>query len=144
MATGSETFGAFLTSDTNTLALPLPVLGTDRVAVVRGGATYYASPSGLTRTYQYVVAAEGGTTVAAAGLGALVLDPAAPLTNYTIDLPPTPSDGQIFDVSTSQNITNFTATATGGITVSGGGPGALGVGASWRYVQAKLTWYRRY
>jgi hypothetical protein len=61
-------------------------------------------------------------------------------------MPPSPGDGQVFEVSTTQDITAFEAQAPGGAGVAGGGPFVLAGngGVGWRYVALNTFWYRRF
>lgn len=150
MAGPGETFAYFLTEEPSTTELDGPVVSDDRIAVVRGTApdaqTYYASALlvGALPSCLYVVAAEGGTTVATEALGAVQLEPAAPLAAYTVVMPPNALDNQSFGISSTQNILALLASPAVGQSVLGGTVGVLAAngGVSWRYRAANTTWYR--
>jgi hypothetical protein len=146
MAIG-EVFAVFLEDDPLTLALPQPVLSDDRLAIVRSGETYYVpagSFGGTIPSCTYVVAVNGGTTVATDGLGAVQLEPAAAIATYTVTLPPNATDNQIFGVSTTQDISALTGGPAAGQSVNGGAVGVLPAdgGVAWRYRASNTTWYR--
>lgn len=93
----------------------------------------------------YNAPASGATITLSAGDRALVIDPAAAIAALNIVLPPSPINGDVFELSASQAITAIAVTAPPGVSVNGGG-GALAAngGMSWRYRAANTTWYRRY
>ena len=101
---------------------------------------------GSVTSYAYVQPGDGSTVAATAGLAALLLEPAAALPSLTVVVPPTPEDGQVFEVSTTADISSFTVSAPVGALILGGGPFvfAQNGGASWRFREENLTWYRRY
>jgi hypothetical protein len=87
----------------------------------------------------------GATLTATTGLGAFVIQPAGPIAALNVVLPPGPTDGQIFELSTNQTITAMAVTAPAGATVQqGSGMLTAGGGMSWRYHPADTTWYRRF
>ena len=141
----SETFTAFLTTDPGTTALPLPVLSTDRVAVVRD-KTYYASALYASRpSYSYQQPPNAATLVASTGLGEFVIDPLAELASLTVVLPAAPVDGDVFYLTVSQTIDALTVTAAAGQSISAAkaGPVAFGAGGTLRfkYVAGITTWF---
>ena len=86
----------------------------------------------------------GATLTASTGLGAFVLQPAGPLATLNVVLPAGPTDGQIFEISTTQTITALTVTAPS-LTVNGGtGTLTSSGGLAFRFHAADSTWYRRY
>lgn len=87
----------------------------------------------------------GATLTMAIGMSALVIDPAGTIATLHVVLPPDPTDGQIFELSTTNTITAITCTGDGGDTVEEG-TGMLtgGGGLSWRYSLADTNWYRRF
>jgi hypothetical protein len=94
-----------------------------------------------------VIPSDGDTLTATVGLAGYILDPVAALNTLTINLPPTPSDQQTFEVSTTQDITALTANAPGGVSVMGGDGKTLAAngGQAWRYIGGSTrTWFRRY
>jgi hypothetical protein len=148
-----ESFSYFMTVDPVVTALPLPTQNTDRIPVVRGTypnqATYYVAPQdvgGGVSPYVYVQPLTGDILTATEDQAAYVLDPASAIAALTIIMPPNPGDGQVFEVSTTTDITAFAAQAPGGAGVSGGGPFVLAAngGVGWRYVAFNTFWYRRF
>ena len=101
---------------------------------------------GAITSYTYAQPTDGATVTATVGLAALVLEPAAPLATLTVVLPPTPDDGQVFELSTTQDISALTVDGAAGDSVIGSSVGVLAQngGASWRYRKSNTTWYRRY
>lgn len=99
-------------------------------------------PASTACAYQAPVS--GATIAAAAGTGALMLNPAATLTSLNVILPPTPTDTQVFEVSTTSAINSLAVSSPAGAAVLGTplylGPNS---GASWRYRAADNTWYAR-
>jgi hypothetical protein len=95
--------------------------------------------------YSYQQPTTGATLTAAAYLAAYVIDPAGGLASLTVVTPPGASDGQLFEISTTQAISALTASPAAGQTVLGG---ALLLeangGVGWRYRAANNTWYRRF
>lgn len=141
-----ELFAYFVNGDPETTDLPLPRQATDYLAVVRGALTYRVPLSVQSPdSFLYYVPVDAETVVATLGLGAFVLDPAGALASLTVELPPGPIDGQIFEVTTSQDITALTATAPAPATVGGAGPFTLAAdgGVSWRYVLSADKWFAR-
>ena len=94
--------------------------------------------------YDYVNPLTGATLVAVQGLGSFIIDPAGELAQVTVTVPPYPSDGQIFGISTTKVIDALTVNAPVGQLLVGGGPFMLSAdgGISFRYVAAQNTWYR--
>ena len=142
-----ETFAYFLFEDPLTTELPTP-LPSDRLAVARGPsgsetAYWMALGSFPVAGYEYNAPVSGATVVATAG--ALLLEPAGTLATLTVTLPPDPVDGQIFELSTTQQITALTVQGAAGETVRGAtftlNPDS---GSSWRYRTASVTWFVRY
>jgi hypothetical protein len=88
----------------------------------------------------------GQTITAGTGLGAFVIDPAGTIATLNVGLPPGPTEGQIFELSTSQAITTITVTSpdVGHIVQRGTDLLAPGGGMSWRYSAADTTWHRRF
>jgi hypothetical protein len=87
----------------------------------------------------------GATITATTGLGAFVIQPAGTIAALNVVLPPGPTDGQIFEVSTSQTITAIAVTAPAGASVVAGNTMlTAGGGMSWRYHAADTAWYRRF
>ncbi len=148
-----EPFSYFIAVDPVVTALPLPTQNTDRIPVVRGTypnqATYYIAPQdagGGVSPYVYVQPVTGDTLTAVEDQAAYVIDPAASLNDLDVIMPPSPSDGQIFEVSTTTDLINFSATAPGGAGVFGTFPITMAAnsGASWRFVAAQTFWFRRF
>jgi hypothetical protein len=129
--------------------LILPFGVTDWVIVTRAGVTYHTPATSFvpsSSSYQKVVPLTGNTLTAGAGLGAFVIVPAGQLATLTVILPPNPADGQIFSISTTQNLVALTPQGAAGNTVVdavGYTVGANG-GVAWRFVIADLAWYRVY
>lgn len=94
-------------------------------------------------SYVKVIATAGGTVTMNANQRRLLLVPAGALATLTITLPPSPADGQIVGVSTTQQIVALTVNAASGSCV--GLPSALAgypndfFSAIW--VAADTTWY---
>ncbi|MBA0089297.1 MAG: hypothetical protein HRJ53_30265 [Acidobacteria bacterium Pan2503] len=90
-------------------------------------------------------AVTSGTITTTTTIGALIFTAAA--AGVTVNLPPTPFDGQIFEVVNGTAASAFTGTnivaVTDGSTIVGNSIGTLAAGASkeWRYVLATNTWY---
>jgi hypothetical protein len=139
----SESFAYFLTQDPNTVELPLPVQNTDRVAVVRDTVTYWSTLTGTTPgSYVYVVPTNGSTQTAVGGQPKYQFNPAAPLASLNVVLPPTPVDGQTFQIRTSRDITTLNVTAPSGSTVNGTGFVLAGGGSvEYLYVLSEDTWF---
>ncbi len=97
-------------------------------------------------SYAREVPLTGDTITATQGLGAIHIDPAGAIAALSLVLPPSPVDGQVFEVSTSQDITALTVTAPGGTTVVGvtGNVLAASGGSSWRYDLSRDEWFPRY
>jgi hypothetical protein len=75
----------------------------------------------------------------------LQLEPAGTLATLTVTLPAAPVDGQIFELSTTEQLTALTVQGAAGETVRGGSY-LLNAdsGSSWRYREASVTWFVRY
>lgn len=133
-------------------ALPLPVLTTDEIAVVRAGVTYKIPPTSLSGfglgSVVYVVPVTGATITAVVGQGAFHVAPAGAIAALTVVMPPDAVEGTVFEVATSQDITAVTVTADPGDAIFGtqGTLGTLGAGGgfSFRYRLSTNTWYRRF
>lgn len=73
----------------------------------------------------------------------LVLNPAGTIAACGIELPGSPTDGQIIEISSTQIVTILTVTAAAAIS----GAGAITItplfGLSWRYISALNRWVRR-
>lgn len=73
----------------------------------------------------------------------LVLNPAGTIASCGVELPGSPTDGQVIEISSTQTITVFTVTAAAAIS----GAGAITINAltplSWRYIAALTRWVRR-
>lgn len=109
-------------------------------SVAGGKFRIRAAPGGP--GYTRSVPTNGGTTTTAAGERRRVFVPAATITSHTIVLPSSPQDGDLFELRTSQAITNLTPSASGGASVSGGTflmP--ANTTKSWLYCAADTTWY---
>jgi hypothetical protein len=88
----------------------------------------------------------GATLNAGTGVGAIVIQPAGTIATLFVKTPPTPSDGQIFEISTSQTITAIAVSCPDPLdhVVVGSTMLVAGGGMSWRYHAADRTWYRRF
>lgn len=147
-----ETFGYYLYTDPGTSALSLPIQSDDRVLVGRnngsGPSGHYLFLTDLITGIGPIVDAEplsGATLTASAGQGGYNLVPAGTLATLTVVLPPTPSDGQVFELSTTQQLTALTVSAPGGATVRGASYTLnADSGSSWRYREAYTAWMVRY
>jgi hypothetical protein len=106
------------------------------------------SGAGLTVTASKVVPTSGATVAAPSGgaITALLIVPVSSLANLTIVAPPTPSNLEVFELSTTQYIDNLTVLAATGNIISNGAVGSLGAGGgrSWRFWTSDNTWYGRY
>lgn len=113
----------------------------DLMIVINGllGGSFVAS-------FQVVHPATGAILAAPSGLAAYVIEPLGSLAALHVILPPGPSDGQMFELSAGQTITDLTITAPLGAIVEGTSAGMLtgGGGLSWRFRVADNTWYRRF
>lgn len=140
----SKRYSTFITA---AAALSEPPRSEDWLAVTRNGVTYHRS---LTLSsdggYSYEEPLTGDTLTATAGLGAFVCDPAAPIAALEVVMPPTAIDDQKFEVSTTETVEAFTATAAAGQSILGGGPFMLSGngGVGWRYIGDIDTWIRRF
>ena len=134
-----------------------PVLNTQLAnTVLAGPATGGAAlptfrlmtPVDVSGFVTYVVPATGSTITASAGQGAFRINPAGALAVLHMVLPPIVSEGQIFEVSTTQDITAFDAAGAGTDSVVGtsGGPFVLAAngGSSWQARLSNTSWYPRY
>jgi len=135
MAIG-ETFGFFLVQDPNTTALPLPIVASDRLAIVRGPATteqtYYVSPADIATTETFpilvVTPASGDTVALPDGTRSLYINTGA-LANLTILLPPVVGGAYTVEICPAApiaalNIQDSAAVPVPGAPTSGFGPGA--------------------
>jgi hypothetical protein len=96
-------------------------------------------------TFQFQRPLTGATLTAPTGLGAFLIQPAGPIATLNIVLPPTPGNGQIFEISTNQTIATVNITAPAAVPVRGSGQMlTAGGGMSWRYNTSDTTWYRRF
>jgi hypothetical protein len=136
--------------------LPLPTQPIDEIAVVRSGVTYKARPSDLTGGLiggigftVYVTPVSGDTITAVFGQGAFGVIPAGPIAVLHLVLPPFAIEGQVFEISTTEDIGAAGLDAVGAVgdsmAVTSGGPNTLAAngGASWRYRLFNHTWYPR-
>lgn len=89
-----------------------------------------AVPQAAIGTPQYVTPLTGATVNVAAGQTRIIIDPAGTLAALTLNFPPTPSDGQLLYITSSQIVT--TLTVTGATLV--GALAALAAAAGLRYV----------
>lgn len=143
MAVG-ETFAVFLESDPLTTALPLPAVASDRIAVVRGGWTHYASAlalAGGVPSLQVVTPASGDTVEMLASARALYSDNAE-LAALTVLLPAGVDEGGLVEICFAAPVTTLTIQDAAAVTVpsaptNGFGPGAAiqfrYINAIWRY-----------
>lgn len=87
----------------------------------------------------------GATLTATSGLGAFIIEPAGTIAALTVVLPPSPTEGQIFELSTTQTITAISVSGASSETVWGAQQMLVANGGmSWRYRAADTTWYRRF
>jgi len=95
--------------------------------------------------YSRVVPLTGDTLTASVGLGAFRIDPAGELATLTVIMPPSPPDGFIFSISTTQTIDALTITGSGTATMAGssGGPYVLAAngGSSWQFDMTLNEWF---
>jgi hypothetical protein len=96
-------------------------------------------------TFLFIRPLTGETHTATTGLGAFLIQPAGPIAVLNIVLPPGPSNGQIFEISTNQTIATVNLSAPASAPVRGSGQMlTAGGGMSWRYNTSDTTWYRRF
>jgi len=134
-------------------ALPLPVLATDEIPIVRSGVTFKIPPTDISGfglgSVVYIAPLTGATISAVSGQGAFVVIPAAAIAALTVELPPDAIEGTVFEVSTTADITAVgVAKASGSSDNIFGTQGTLGTlggggGFSFRYRLSNNTWYRR-
>lgn len=95
-------------------------------------------------TVAKVIPSSGGTIDATTQ--ALLLVPAGTLATLTVVAPPSPLDGQIFGLSTTQSILAFTVNASAGQTLLGGSSSTLTAngGMGWVFYGSDNIWYRTY
>ncbi len=96
----------------------------------------------------YVIPLTGATITAVPGQGGFQVNPAGAIAALTVVLPEGTVEGQVFETSTSQDITAVTVTAAAGDLIFGtqGTLGTLGAGGgfSFRFRLSNSTWYRIY
>lgn len=138
------------------LGLYLVLLGHTSAATFDPGATDPAtgkalyqlilSAGGLVAPYVASAPADGSTVTAGSGELRRQLRPAAELAALTVILPPSPGDGQVYEIATRQTIDALSVLPASSETVDGGGPFMLAAngGASWLYSADDTTWSRRY
>lgn len=107
-----------------------------------GGGTDGGGSS--SNAYARYVPTTGTTITLPPSVTRVLLEPAATIATLTIIFPPTPTDGYVFELMSTQQIATLTMTA-GSKTVRGSGftlnPDS---GAAWIYRTANTTWYVRY
>ncbi len=125
--------------------------GTELTEVVQLGNNRKATLSQFVllaknRNNFYIRPTSGNTITATSGQDTFVVDPVAELGSLHVVLPPTPRNGQIFEVSSTKTIDAFNVLPGSGETVLGPGPFILSAngGVAWRYLVANTTWYRRF
>lgn len=99
--------------------------------------------------YTYNAPLTGATITTAANTRYLILNPAGTISTLTVVMPPSPVDGQLFNLCTTQIVTSLTLSAGTGTTIKNA-PTALLVpvttgGAScpgWLSRSTDATWYR--
>lgn len=128
--------------ETDTAEITFPLLLTDKLVIVRSGVAYHVAAVATFPTYQRIIPLTGDILETAEGLGALVLVPAAQIATLVVTVPPNPSDGQVFEMSTTQTIVAFSLLSVDA-TISEPDPGTLGANSkmSLRYVEEDTTWY---
>lgn len=93
----------------------------------------------------YATPTSAATLTAPAGSGGYVLDPTGTLASLVVTAPPSPLDQQIFELTSTQTISNLTVNPASGQSLDGGAVNLLANGGvAWRYLAVKSTWYRRY
>lgn len=110
-----------------------------------GGPSLYAPTSQMRNSQGVLTSAQTtGTLVTTTATASLVLTGVA--SALTIDLPPSPWDGEIFEVIVGQGttITAPTITQTDGSTIVNGSTGPTTAGSSfeWRYALSTNSWYK--
>ncbi len=92
---------------------------------------------------QYNVPTTGTTVTATAQVQTLVLNPAGTLVSLAIRFPPSPVDGQVFNVCISQIITTLTTATTDGSTIDGSiTTTAINSSGGWVYAATPTTWFK--
>lgn len=129
--TGNETFPV----DTNASSMP----ATAKMKVSAAGIGPYTYNAPLT----------GAAVEVVANTRRLVLNPAGTIATLTVRLPPTPVDGQLFGLCTTQIVTALTILGAGTQTVKNAPtallvPVATGAGScvEWMYRTTDTSWYR--
>lgn len=97
--------------------------------------------------YQYATPLAAATVVSAKTTGTMLLDPAGTLATLTVTLPPSPIDGQHWNLASSQTITALTLNTSDSSTISNN-PTVLTVstttsyGYTFVYRAANTKWFR--
>ena len=103
--------------------------------------------NGLIQNYIYLetpAIASGFSYTVASGVQNVILNPSVTFASGTVILPASPVDGMTVTISTTQQITTFTVSASTGQSVSGGFSGTpfqAKTAVSYVYNSTKLTWY---
>jgi hypothetical protein len=91
--------------------------------VPEGSAPAYAptpsAPEAKANPYGYVAPLTGATVTMAAAQDRLVIDPAGTLAALTVQLPPSPVEGQLASFSTTKALTVLTVQGQSGASVAG-------------------------
>lgn len=88
-------------------------------------------------------AANNGSAQLYSNVGAVLVQPNAAITTYTITMPATPMSGQAIKVMFANTITTLNQTVVGGQTIYGALTTAnANVGVEWIYVSDFSAWYR--
>lgn len=111
-----------------------------------GGAAPPAPPAPFVppplTPYAFAQPLNGATVMVGAGSVGLLMAPAGELSTLTVVLPPNPSDGWVFRLSTTNPIDALSVSSSDGSTVTNSsltmGPSSA---ASWKYRLANTTWY---
>lgn len=97
-------------------------------------------------THQIDTPTSGSTITCPSGLGEEVVNNSATLATLTVIFPPSPSDGDIFGLSSIKAVTVMTLSTSDGSSIIGSASGnynTSGGGAHmWIYDSASTTWFR--
>ncbi len=130
-----------LNAQTANTILAGPVTGSAALPTFR-----LLTPTDVFGFVTYVTPTTGSTITGASGQGAFRINPAGAIAVLNMVLPPGVSEGQIFEASTTQDISAFNVTGAGTDSVLGTSGGVLAAsgGASWQFRLANTTWYPRF
>lgn len=137
--------GATFVAESGATARTSLGLGTIATQAANAVAITGGTITGVTQidVLEHVAPTEAATVNATAGTNTLILEPASALTDLTVNLPGTPTNGQRFTVAASgDGITNLTLGAGAGTIAGAITTLAEDAFASYIYRTANTTWYR--